>query len=343
MWKKWLLVSIFILIILFLIPYSLPVIFALLTAILLEGIVSRLQKHGRFPRLYAVLTAFLLYLATLTLIGYFMIHTIFQQVVSLSHKAPGFAKEFYYTTVLPMINSWHKYSETLPTEVLSSIERALENSVNSLDLLAKNLISGTIGFVAVVPGFLLEFLIYLIALFLISLELPSLKEKLESYMTLESREKFHLVAEQLSGAGVGFVKAQLFLSLLTFTMAYVGLWLLDVPYTALLSLLIVIVDILPILGTGSVLVPWATVAILQDNQTLGIGLLVLFGVITIVRRIIEPKVYSKSMGISPLAALVSLYVGFKLLGFIGLFLGPSLVILYESLKKSGVIRIRFKI
>ncbi|WP_028400302.1 sporulation integral membrane protein YtvI [Ectobacillus panaciterrae] len=343
MWKKWVFIALLVVIIIFLIPYSLPVIFALLTAILLEGVVKRLQQHGQFSRLYAVLTTFILYLASLALIGYFMIHTIFKQIVSLSHKAPTFGKEFYSTTILSMSNSWHKYSETLPNEVLSSVERALENSINSLDLLAKNLIQGTIGFVAVVPGFLLEFLIYLVALFLISLELPRLKTKLESYLTETSKHKFHLVMSQLSSAGIGFIKAQFFLSILTFIMAYIGLWLLNIPYTALLSLLIVVVDILPILGTGSVLVPWAVVSILQDNQTLGIGLLILFAVMTVVRRIIEPKVYSKSMGISPLAALVSLYIGFKLLGFVGLFLGPSLVILYESLKKSGVIRIRFKI
>ncbi|GAA3331144.1 hypothetical protein GCM10020331_086530 [Ectobacillus funiculus] len=93
------------------------------------------------------------------------------------------------------------------------------------------------------------------------------------------------------------------------------------------------------------LVPWAVIAIIQDNQPLGIGLLILFAVITIVRRIIEPKkIYSTSMGISPLAAIISMYIGFKLLGFVGLFLGPTLIIIYDALKKkSGIIQMKFKI
>ena len=121
-------------------------------------------------------------------------------------------------------------------------------------------------------------------------------------------------------------------------MAFLGLSILGVPYTTLLSLLIVVVDILPILGTGSVLVPWAVIAILQDSSTLGVGLIILFVVITVVRRIVEPKVYSANLGLTPLAALVSLYIGLKVLGVAGLFIGPALVIVYETLKKAGIIR-----
>ncbi len=341
--KKWIIVALLTLVVILLIPYSLPIIFALLTAMLLDGVVGVFQHRFKFKRIYAVLTTFLLYIASLTLLGYFLIDTIFQQLLTLSKKVPNFAKELYATVILPSINRWKDYSETLPGNVLSSIERNLENAVNSLDTYVRSLIEYTIGLATTIPAFLLEFLIYLVALFLISLELPRLKAKMESYLTEATKEKMYLVAGQLSRAGVGFIKAQIFLSLLTFVMAYIGLWLLGVPYTALLSLLIVVVDILPILGTGSVLVPWAVVAILQGNEHLGIGLIAMFVIITVVRRTIEPKVMSSNMGISPLAALVSLYIGFKLLGFIGLFLGPTLVILYDALKNAGIIRFRFKI
>lgn len=76
-------------------------------------------------------------------------------------------------------------------------------------------------------------------------------------------------------AAVGFIKAQILLSLITFIMAYGGLWLLNVKYTIPLALLIVVVDILPILGTGSVLVPWAVIVWAQGNHHLGVGLIIL--------------------------------------------------------------------
>ncbi|TYR79067.1 sporulation integral membrane protein YtvI [Priestia megaterium] len=343
MWKKriWIIASI--IIVCLLIPYSLPIVFALVTAVILESLIQKLQQSFKMKRVYAVLVTFLLYVVSLTLIGFFIIRTIVTQIVALSKITPSFVKEIYETAIYPNIIKWKYYSNALPTEVISSIENALENTINSLDTLLKGTVEVMISFAATVPGFLLEFLIYLVALVFISLELPMIKEKIKSFLTEETKYKVKVVMSQLMHAGIGFIKAQIILSFLTFIMAYVGLWLLDVPYIALLSLLIVIVDILPILGTGSVLVPWGIIALSQGHDSLAIGLFILFGVITVVRRVVEPKVFSTNMGISPLAALVSLYIGFKLLGFVGLFLGPALVILYDALRKVGVIQFNFKI
>ncbi|MFQ6391671.1 sporulation integral membrane protein YtvI [Priestia aryabhattai] len=343
MWKKRIWVIASIVIVCLLIPYSLPIVFALLTALALEGIVQKLHQSFKMKRVYAVLMTFILYVVSLILIGFFIVRTIVTQVVALSKIAPSFVKEIYETAIYPTIIKWKYYSNALPTEVISSIERTLEKTVNSLDSLLKSTVEIIISFAATVPGFLLEFLIYLVALVFISLELPAIKNKVKSFLTEETKYKLQVVITQLIQAGVGFIKAQIILSVMTFVMAYVGLWLLDVPYTALLSLLIVIVDILPILGTGSVLVPWGIFALTQGHDSLAIGLFILFGVITVVRRVVEPKVFSTNMGISPLAALVSLYIGFKLLGFVGLFLGPALVILYDALRKVGIIQINFKL
>jgi predicted PurR-regulated permease PerM len=116
--------------------------------------------------------------------------------------------------------------------------------------------------------------------------------------------------------------------------------LLRVDYSLILAIIIVVVDILPILGTGSVLVPWAIYAFSQGQTNLGIGLVVLFLVITVVRRAVEPKIMSTNMGISPLAALISMFIGLKILG---LFLGPVVVILFETLRRANIIKLNIKI
>lgn len=162
-------------------------------------------------------------------------------------------------------------------------------------------------------------------------------------MSERTHQRLAMIVAQLSKAGIGFIKAQFLLSLITFFLALVGLLLLKVDYAVMMALLIVVVDILPILGTGSVLVPLGIISIANGNSGLGAGLIVLFLIITVVRRIIEPKVFSTNLGISPLAALVSVYLGFQLLGFIGLFIGPALVILLEAMIKAGVIKFSFKL
>ncbi len=343
MWKKWVWTAVIAAVVLFLVPYSLPLIFAFLTAVMLEGMVQWIIRRFSFKRLQAVIGVFIGYVMLLAVIGYNLVSIIAHQAVSLSQRTPTFMKDFYRTSILPLMGKWEFYSKNFPLEVITQIEGTIEKNVNTLDSFLQQLIAGTINLLTAIPGFLIEFLVYLIALFLISLELPRLKVKLESHLKEHTRQKVFLVGSQLNKAGLGFLKAQVILSLVTFIMAMLGLSILGVKYTGLLSLLIVIVDILPILGTGSVLVPWAVIAILQDNNFLGIGLIILFFVITIVRRVIEPKIYSSSLGISPLASLISMYIGLKLLGIAGIFVGPIIVIIFDTLRKANVIQMNFKI
>ncbi|YCI78077.1 sporulation integral membrane protein YtvI [Bacillus sp. R1-10] len=340
---RWFWRGIFLLVILIVIPYSWALILALLTAILLDGLVRMIGETANLHRFWAVLFSFVLYVGGLMSITYFSFSVLIKKVIVYSEEFPGFIREVYLTAILPVIRQWERYSQTLPPNLIQSVEQTMEKGVMALEGFTEGFVQDMVQFVTLIPGFFIDFLIYLIALFLISLELPKLRKKAVFYLKTSTYQKISLVYQDLSMAAVGFIKAQILLSLITFIMAYGGLWLLNVKYMVPLAMLIVVVDILPILGTGSVLVPWAAIVWAQGNHHLGIGLIILFLVITIIRRTIEPKIYSANMGLSPLASLVSLYLGFKMLGFLGLFLGPSILIVYDTLKRAGVIKTNFKI
>ncbi|MGN1401394.1 MAG: sporulation integral membrane protein YtvI [Bacillus sp. (in: firmicutes)] len=335
---RWLLRIVIIILLIWLIPYSWTLIFATITAVLLEGAVRFFQKKCKDNRLIGVTITFICYIGSLLALAYITVSVLVKQAITLAEKAPGFVKDIYQSLVLPNISKWETYTASIPENVIPSMQNMMERGITSLEGFTQTTVEALIAFAGFIPGFLIEFIIYLVGLFLISLELPNLKEKFKLLINPVTYQKISLVVNDLMKAGVGFLKAQIVLSVITFIMAFVGLSILGVPYTLLVSILIVVVDILPILGTGSVLVPWATVAILQGNTSLGIGLIILFLVITVVRRMVEPKVYSANMGLSPLAALISLYLGFKVMGVVGLFVGPALVIVYETLKKAGVIK-----
>ncbi|WP_409291702.1 sporulation integral membrane protein YtvI [Peribacillus sp. SCS-37] len=340
---KWLWGIVLLVIVIVIVPYSWTLIFAFITAVFLESLVSPLQWKAKLSRHWSVLASFLIYLGLLISLVYFCVSVLIKQIINLSEIAPGFARELYQTVFIKYIYKWENYSESLPKDVIISIEDTMERGISGLEVFFQKLVQGIIGLVTLIPGFLIEFLIYMVALFLFSLELPRIKRRIKEYLKPETAGKVSLVYNDLTKAGIGFLKAQVILSVVTFVMAFIGLSILKAPYVLLLSILIVFVDILPILGTGSVLVPWAVIAILQGQQGLGIGLIILFIIITVVRRIIEPKIYSTNMGLSPLAALISLYLGFKLIGFAGLFLGPALVIVFDTLKRAGAIRLNFKL
>ncbi|MED4727914.1 sporulation integral membrane protein YtvI [Aneurinibacillus migulanus] len=318
----------------FIIPYAIPFILALLTAIFLEPIVKLLMRTVNVNRLVAVTLTFIMFFAVFGLGGYRLGSVLILQSVEVAEKLPAFSSK-----VMGFLEhymwKWETYAVTLPFNTDTTIQDIMEALKNSATNSATAITKVVLGGVATIPGFLIVAIIYMVALFLISLDLPRLHRNFLNLFTDSTREKVELVMTQLFRAIVGFLRAQVILSLLTYVLALTGLLILGVKYALLLSLLIVIVDILPILGTGSFLVPWAIYSFATGNSHLAVGLIILFIVITVIRRIIEPKVLGSSLGISALAALISLYIGFQLLGFIGLILGPALVIIYESLRKAG--------
>ncbi|WP_027407882.1 sporulation integral membrane protein YtvI [Anoxybacteroides tepidamans] len=340
--KKWIVLGLLVAAVFYLVPYSLPLIFAFVTAFLLEPAVKKLQKGGRLKRIHAVTAVFSLFVLAIGFFAYFIVAILVQQTMMFSEKLPFLLSEVT-TVVNQLIQKWQSYSSSIPKQVIVSLENSVETVKNLLLSFATNVTQSMIRYVTMIPEFIIHFLVYLVALFLISLDWPNLKDRIENHLSERTKQRLTIVTTQLSRAGVGFIKAQFLLSAITFLLALGGLLILKVDYPILFSLLIVIVDILPILGTGSVLVPWGIFNIANGHEGTGIGLIVLFAVITVVRRIIEPKIFSSNLGISPLAALVSVYLGFRLLGFIGLFIGPALVIIIEAMVKAGVIKFSFKI
>ncbi|WP_445612747.1 sporulation integral membrane protein YtvI [Geobacillus sp. YF-1] len=340
--KRWLLIVLLLAVGVWLVPYSVPLLLALATALLLEPSIRRLQQTYRLKRVHAVTAIFSLFIVIVGVLLYVLIVIFVEQVMALSQKLPAFLSEA--TKVLDrLIQTWQSYSSSIPREIIESLERGVNTVQQMLLSFASSLTQSLVHYIAAVPAFLIHFLVYIVALFLICLDLPRLKQGVRRHLSERTEQRLGMIVTQLSKAAVGFIKAQFLLSVITFFLALAGLVVLGIDYAALMALVIVIVDILPILGTGSVLVPWGIISIANGDKALGIGLIVLFVVITVVRRIIEPKVFSTNLGISPLAALVSVYLGFQLLGFIGLFVGPVVVILVEALAKAGVIRWTIKL
>ena len=120
----------------------------------------------------------------------------------------------------------------------------------------------------------------------------------------------------------GFVRAYAVMFALTFILSLVGLLLLGRKYALTTAICIALVDMLPVLGTGAVLIPWALCAVLSGNIGLGIGLALLWLIITAVRAVVEPRIIGESIGISPILSLVAAYAGFKAFGVLGMIIAP---------------------
>lgn len=136
------------------------------------------------------------------------------------------------------------------------------------------------------------------------------------------RDRLPPLGRRLRRLGRRYLRACLLLGLLTFLQMFIGLAILRVPYAFILAFLIALVDYLPLLGTGVVLIPWAAVCLLWGKLRLGIGLLILYGVTTLIRQVLEPKLIGEGLGLHPLLSLLSMYAGLRLFGVWGMILAP---------------------
>ncbi|MNC44362.1 putative inner membrane protein [compost metagenome] len=144
--------------------------------------------------------------------------------------------------------------------------------------------------------------------------------------------------QDLRNALFGYLRAQLVLISITAIIVITGLLLLGVNSAFAIGLTIGLVDLVPYLGVGIVLLPWSIYSYMTGNLALGIGLSVLYAVILITRQILEPKVLASSIGLDPLAMLIGVFAGLQLFGMLGLLLGPVILVVLDAFHRAGVFR-----
>ncbi|MEX2414823.1 MAG: sporulation integral membrane protein YtvI [Paenibacillaceae bacterium] len=323
-----------------------PFLLALIIAIFLEPLVQLFMKILRLTRVGAATLVCSLF--TLVMLGlmYLIGLKVISEFLAFLKKLPNYLTDANVLIQETFVDLQKQYDQ-LPDDVVSQIQSGTDTGISalidSLNSLLGNISGSFFALAKAIPNLFIFFIVFIVALYLTSYSLTTLKGAFLSLFEEKSRDKIAEVLLNLRNAIFGFFRAQAIISFLTYIVALIGLFILDVNFALAIALLIIIVDILPILGTGSVLVPWAIYMILTGHSFQGIGLIVLFLVITVFRRMIEPKILGDSIGIGALSTLISLYVGFKLVGLVGLFLGPIVVILYVAMRKVGLLNVKIKL
>lgn len=186
--------------------------------------------------------------------------------------------------------------------------------------------------VSAVPSVMLTFGVTIVAGFCFS---TGGAEKVSELLPDKVREKVKGIALHTARAFRGWAKAYILIMAMTFCELLVGLLLLRVRYAFLAALLIAAIDILPLIGAGTVLLPWAAISFFRRDIMLGTGLVVLWGVITVIRQLAEPKIVGKSLGLPTLVSLFSMFAGFRLAGFVGMIAFPAFASLIFALLREA--------
>lgn len=191
------------------------------------------------------------------------------------------------------------------------------------------------GILSHVPDSALGLATGIISSYMISAKLPKIRSWIQNQLSAARMEPMIAAWKRLKDGLLGWLKAQIRLSGVTFLLTGTAFLLLRIPQALLWAGLVALVDAFPILGTGTVLVPWSLFSFLQGDHFLAFGLLGLYGATALTRSVLEPRLLGRQLGLDPLVTLMALYAGYRLWGIGGMLLAPILAMAVTQLLSSN--------
>lgn len=206
-------------------------------------------------------------------------------------------------------------------------------------------ISGVISTAKQIPSFIVATVVGIIASCFMTSEYPEVMRFITAQFPKDRQSDLKRSKDLLTSSLAKMGKAYLLIILITFAELSLGLSVLrligvfESSYIVIIAAITAVLDILPILGTGTVLIPWSLYSFVSGNIGLGIGLAIIYATVFVIRQVIEPKLVAGQLGLSPIVTIAALYFGLKLFGVIGMFVTPVFIIMLKLLNDEGIIHL----
>lgn len=314
----------------FFLPLFFPFVLGTLLALSAEPMVQFLHKRLRVPRPVSAgigvsMAFFLLAMVLLSLCA-----LLIRELGSLSRVLPDLGQTA--KSGFSLIRNWLLQLSSHSPE---SLQPVLAQNVNRFFSDGAALLDKAIGYLLGLAGTLLSHVpdsalslgTAVISAFLISAKLPRLRRYMLRRIPQERLHALWDTGKRIRRVMGGWLTAQCKLIGISFVILFLGLVILQIPYALLWAAGICLVDAFPVLGTGTVLLPWSLVCLLQGDTPRAIGLASTYMAVTLTRSMLEPKFLGRHLGLDPLVTLVALYVGFRLWGIGGMILAPVLTVI----------------
>lgn len=315
-----------------------PFILALIFSIMMEPLVKFLHVRLRLSRSLAVSAAMLLVFGGIGLAVTLIVLQLVAELIQLSASLPAQAdiiKNFY----ADLINRATIFYGTLPPSVTASLENSIASLTASVQGLVTRSANAILQFISLVPGTIMVIVVSALATYFISRDRNLIGKSFVCYLPAPWGEKSVLIIREIISAFTGYLRAQVILMALTTAISITGLYFIGAKYALTIGLIIGFFDLIPVLGPATVYIPWIIFSFFTGSTIFGIKLSFLYLLVLLVRQVLETKVVSASLGLHPLATLVAMYVGLKILGVAGLVLGPIFLIALQAVLRAGFFKI----
>lgn len=328
-----------ILIIIFRIPVLtalLPFLLALILANIIEPIVTWLQKKVRLPRSFATIVTLAAILLTVGYSVLWILNNLYKEVADLVPTLPAHQKT---VTQLgrELANQVQELFEEIPVQVTEFIQKYIDDLSVTATRFVESLAKGFLGTIAALPGILVTGIITVLASYFFTKDKEVVDTNILRAVPMRVRPMLADLRDKILIDLVGFFKGQFVLFFINTAVAALWLFLSGSSFWMLLSLTLGILDVIPVVGPGLVLVPWAAISFWQGSAGLAVSLLLLFAAMFGVRQLLQAKILGDSIGIHPLLMLFALWTGVVIFGVWGFIIGPVIVIFGKAIWNTGII------
>lgn len=314
----------------FLFPFTLALFFSIMTQPFSRFLEKKLKFSQKIATIVSIVLFLVIFLGFISLSALRLSGEIYKLSINLN-KYSKEAQSLWNTAIDKIYSLLGYFPEGFDEQVKNSINGFIRIGTSKLG----SFINSLINFITSIPTIILYICITILSTFFISLDKNKIMAFLEQQFPKSWIKKVYNIKREMFNVLGSYIRAQIILMTICFFELLISFNILsflkfNLQYPLIFSIVICIIDALPILGAGAVLLPWSLISFVTGDINLGLALLVIYFLVLSVRQMLEPKLISQNLGVHPLVTLISMYSGFKFFGVIGFLIGPVVMIILKN-------------
>ena len=314
--------------------FYMPFLIAFLISLMIEPAIKKLMKKTKMTRKMSSIIIFFIVFSIIIGSVIWGTTTLISESTNLL-QALNIYIDKAYTQIQEAVGKMSITKISASQNVLNLMQDTSKELLVKVSRWLTSFLTKLIDVVTSIPTIGIYMVITILSLYFICTDRIYILDFMEQHMPKKWVQKIGIHIREITRNLGGYLKAQMILILVSFVISVIGLYIfkfvgMNVKYPLLIALGIGFVDALPILGSGSVMAPWAVMEALNGDIQLGVAIIVLWIIMSIVRQFLEPKIVSGKIGIHPIFTLIAMYTGFKVIGVMGMLVGPIVLIILKS-------------
>ena len=326
--------------------FYIPFLIAFIISLVIEPLIRKVMKYTNLTRkVSAIITLIVVFSLIISLLIWGIASLITETSTILNNLNNNM--DIIGKRINEIVSNGNFDNFNIPEQIKNIIQKSFKDFLGEGTNIAHNMLTSIINIFTNIPKIMIYIGITIIATYFVCTDKMYILDQMEHHLPRNWVNKFGIKLRKVITSLGNYLKAEGILVLISFAIVLMGLIVLNisglnVKYPFLIAILIAFIDVLPILGAGTIIIPWSIISAFNGDITLAIALISIYIVIIITRQLVEPKIISSHIGIHPIFTIISMYTGFKIIGVLGMFIGPIILIIlkniFETMIDNGVVK-----